>query len=127
MLFLLLRVLLPTTSHYRQLRSVLKQDLRNLPRVLMHDPRSGDASINPRSGKDCPQFWAKSGGSCYKVHRSITSFKEAEDKCKADNKSVVKITTPEENRFVKSYLLHEEIPKVWIGMTKASTRTTVNL
>lgn len=52
------------------------------------------------------------------MSRSITSFKEDEDKCKADNASVVKITTAEENRFVKSYLLHEEIPKVWIGMTK---------
>lgn len=119
---LLLRALLPTHSHYLQFSSALpsvhKQDLINLPRVLKHDPRSGDASIIPRSGKDCPQFWAKSGGSCYKVRRSITSFKEDEDKCKADNASVVKITTAEENRFVKSYLLHEEILKVWIGMTK---------
>ena len=119
---LLLRALLPTYSHYLQFSSALpsvhKQDLRNLPRVLKHDPRSGDASINPRSGKDCPVFWMEFKGSCYEVKRSMASLKEAEDECKVNNASVVKITTAEENTFVKNYLLHEAIQKAWIGMTK---------
>ncbi|XP_015765158.1 PREDICTED: brevican core protein-like [Acropora digitifera] len=97
---------------------VHKQDPRNLPRVLKHDPRSGAALINPRSGKECPQFWEEFGGSCYEVKRSMTSLEEAEDKCKADNASVVKITTAQENNFVKDYLIAQYIEKAWIGMTK---------
>ena len=124
---LLLRALLPTHSHYLQFSSALprvhKQDPRNLPRVLKHDPRSGAALINPRaenarSGKECPQFWEEFEGSCYEVKRSMTSLKEAEEKCKVDNASVVKITTDEENTFVKDYLLVQDIQKAWIGMTK---------
>lgn len=98
------------------LRSVHKQDPRNLPRVPKHDPRSGGASINPRSGKGCPQFWQKFENSCYKDHKSLTSLKRAEDKCKFHNASVVKINTHEENSFVKSYAWSEDIPKVWIGL-----------
>ena len=121
--FATLIALFPTNSQHLQfslaLPSVHKQDPRILPRVPKQDPRSGDASINPRSSQNCPQFWEKFEDSCYKVLRPIKSWKDAKAKCENDNANVVKITTYNENSFVKNYALSEEMPKIWIGMKEA--------
>ena len=60
----------------------------------------------------CPVGWEYFDGSCYKVSPSNLSASAAREACVSETADLVKITSDEENAFVRSLLIGD----VWIGL-----------
>ncbi|XP_068676472.1 secretory phospholipase A2 receptor-like [Montipora foliosa] len=90
-----------------------------LPRVHKQHPRILPSMFKQDSGK-CPEFWHEFQEHCYKVHKSIKSWDDAEGICGKDDAEIVTITSSEENEFVKRCIVDSELAsQAWIGLKEA--------
>lgn len=62
----------------------------------------------------CPVGWEYFDGSCYKVSHSNLSASAAREACVSETADLVKITSEEENAFVRSLLKGD----AWIGLKR---------
>ena len=62
----------------------------------------------------CAQGWQYFDGSCYKVASESDAFVPARSSCLAQGADLVKISSTEENTFVKD----EASDEIWIGLEK---------